>query len=287
MMKASNRITLSIISAVGLLNILLIPFTGGGLIPDDFEPQFFEMIDNFSDAADYFGTTQFVLVCLLPLFILISNIFMLIAALVGKKGLCVAAGTVGIGLWFVPFIISFIDASDYGVEFDDFLETLFDSDHGMMAIGIWIALILFVVFIIISGVADAAAKYQAPATGYQQYNPYNYQNNYQNPYQNPYQNNQGGYQAPNQDAYNNPNPDSYTNNNTDTYATPETNTYTPETTSVPETYSDISSNTTVNAEEVVDTDATVNVNAESKFCPECGTKAKAEAVFCGSCGHKF
>lgn len=302
MIKTSNRISLSIISAVGLLNILLIPFAGGGLFPDDFEPQFFDILENFGDAADFLGTTMFALGYLLPVFIAVSCIFMLIAGLVGKKGLCVTAGTVGLVLWFVPFIISYIDASDYGVDFDEFFETLFDVDHGMMAIGTWIALIVFIVYLSMASSAKKDVQnnpYQVPVNGYQYnnmgYQGYQPQNGYQNnqtPYQaaqNPYQN-QAAYQPQPQETYQN-NYQEVAQAPVETeaapvYAQPEE--VAPAVETAPETYADISSNTAATAEEI--DDATVNVNSAEnavKFCPQCGAQVKSEAIFCGSCGHKF
>lgn len=267
MIKSTKRITLAILSAVGLLNILLIPFTGGGLFPDNFEPQFFDMMEYFGDAAEDAPTYIFAIQYLLPFFIFLSSIFMIVAALVGKRGLCVGAGITGLGLWAVPFFAFIGDASDMGADFEDILEALF-GEHGYVAIGVIIALILFIAYL-----CTACSAKKEATNPYQQYNPYQ-----QNPYQNGYP--QNGYQAPVQNGYVN-NAAPYADPNAVPNAAPAAYTE-PVAAPAPETYTDITSNATVEPEA-----APVEVDAEYKFCPECGTKAKADAAFCGSCGHKF
>lgn len=175
MIKKSNRIVLSVLSLVGLFNIMFIPFSGPGLFSEDFEPQFFSVIENFVDALEFSESILFAIYYLLPVFIAFSCIFMLVAGLVGKKGLTIAAGVVGIVLWFVPFVLTYASVSDYIIYFSDFIKSMFDFEYGMMAIGTWIALIIFIAYFI----AAVFSPKTANPIAYQPQPQYTYQNNYQ------------------------------------------------------------------------------------------------------------
>lgn len=217
---------------------------------------------------------------------------MLIASLIGHKGLCIASGAVGIGLWIVPFIVFIADASTLDVDFENIFEALFDFDYGLVAIGSWIALIIFIAFLIMSCIPQEKVKvFTAPGTPNDPYAGYQYQNNFQN---NNFQNN--GYQAttPNDYANNMPVNDTPVTPYNDANNTPYTNTeatpFVPNNEVAPEEPSatDIYANSGVaEAVEPAKPAQTDETTEDAKFCPSCGTKADADAMFCGTCGHKF
>lgn len=139
-MKRENRIILIIISALSLMNVIFVPVfdVWGGLLPRHVDSNFFDVVDmifNYKDSWSYW-------VVLITVSIFIPCIFMLVMSLLGKKKLYVVFNIAGIVLW-IGLIIGF------GIE-DDGFDEIFDFDDGSISIGVWIAIILFVVSLFVA-----------------------------------------------------------------------------------------------------------------------------------------
>ena len=134
-----RRVKYLIPSILALLNVLFIPTfdVWGGLFPSHPEDNFFDIIGTIftdSDAFQHWGV-------IIVLSIVIPTIAMLIGAILDNKPVFMISSIAGILLWF-KFIISYIRQYE--------LSELFDFDDGSIAIGTWIAIILFVVSFIVA-----------------------------------------------------------------------------------------------------------------------------------------
>ena len=119
-MRKEFKITLIILSALALLNVLFVPIfdVWGGLFPSDVEKDFFDIIEilfNDSDAWDLWSVV-------LTVSIFVPTLIMFIMSFTGQKWLFLSVNVVGIILWFKQII-------DYGME-DDGFEDLLDFEDG-------------------------------------------------------------------------------------------------------------------------------------------------------------
>lgn len=123
-----------VLSALSIFNIIFIPSfdVWGGLFPSHPDANFFEIIETIFTDNDAFYYWSVVIV----VSVLIPAIAMLIGAILDNKPVFLISSLVGIILWF-RFIIVYINQNE--------LSALFDFDSGSIAIGTWIAIVLFVI----------------------------------------------------------------------------------------------------------------------------------------------
>ena len=133
-----NQILAIVLAVLSLLNVIFIPAfdVWGGLFPSSPEINFFDVLQILftdSDALQYWAVL-FVLTFLIP------SVLMMIAALIGKKGFFVGSAVFGVVSW-VSLIMMYV--SQYG------MDELLDFDDGSVAVGTWIAILLFVLSLIL------------------------------------------------------------------------------------------------------------------------------------------
>lgn len=123
-----------VVSALSIFNIIFIPSfdVWGGLFPSHPDANFFEIIETIFTDSDAFYYWSVVIV----VSVLIPAIAMLIGAILDNKTVFLISSLVGIILW-LRFIIAYINQNE--------LSDLFDFDSGSIAIGTWIAIVLFVI----------------------------------------------------------------------------------------------------------------------------------------------
>lgn len=146
-MRRGKFIVLSILS---LLNIVLIPSfdVWGGLFPSHPDDNFFDVIETIFTDSDAFHYWSVIIV----VSVLIPAVVMLIGAVLDNKPIFALSSLSGILLWF-KFIISYIHQYE--------LSELFDFDDGSVAIGTWIAIILFIISFIVA-ITSQSNKKQKP-----------------------------------------------------------------------------------------------------------------------------
>ena len=133
-MKISARITTMFISILALLNVIFVPLfvTLGGLYPRTITIGFTEA---FQLLYDDFGNWQLWEVQFIVL-LFIPAAFMLLTTLLGSKGLFILSSLFGVAMWIIEIVI--YSSSDFPTN------DIMDFKNGSIAIGVWIALILFI-----------------------------------------------------------------------------------------------------------------------------------------------
>lgn len=134
-----RRVKFLIPSILALLNVLFIPTfdVWGGLFPLHPEDNIFDTLGMIFEDSDAFNNWSVIIV----LSILIPSIVMLIGAILDNKLIFMISSLAGILLFF-KFLIQYVRQYE--------LSELFDFDDGSIAIGTWIAIILFVIAFIIA-----------------------------------------------------------------------------------------------------------------------------------------
>ena len=138
-MNASVRVKSIVFSVLSLLNVMFVPFfdVWGGLFPSDVDNNFFDVFEGVLTTADAWEYW----VVHMTMSVFVPTVVMFFAALLNKRKLFLVSNAVGIILWFIQII-------GYGLE-DDGFSSMFDFDDSSIAIGIWIAIIIFFVSFLI------------------------------------------------------------------------------------------------------------------------------------------
>lgn len=139
------------LSVFALLNVMLVPIFNvwGGLIPEDVDENFLDVLNLFFEGTDNWRLW----IVQLTMAIFIPSFFMFVMALVGNRPLFILADLIGILLWCV-LIYDYINQNE-GVE------ELIDFEDGSISIGTWIAIIIFVVSFF-AGLASRKRKELSP-----------------------------------------------------------------------------------------------------------------------------
>lgn len=147
---------LIILSVFALLNVMFVPIfdVWGGLFPSDVDYNFFDVLKMISKDGDAWRkwVVQFTITIFVP------SLMMFIASLTGSKGFFVTVNIIGILLWIRQII-------DYGLDND--FDNAFDFEDGNVSIGVWIAIIIFVISLIIAlagrkSIVNAVPQQQLP-----------------------------------------------------------------------------------------------------------------------------
>lgn len=122
------------LSIFALLNVMFVPIfdVWGGLFPSDIDRNFFEVIEMICE--DSYNWNLWV--AQLTMSIFIPSLFMFVMCLVGNRGLFITSNIIGIILWFKQIF-------DYCME-DNGFEDLLDFDDSCIAIGTWIAIVIYI-----------------------------------------------------------------------------------------------------------------------------------------------
>lgn len=124
-----------IVSLLALLNVMFVPLydVWGGLFPGDVDETFWDVITGQCE------TNAWVFVFTIAVFV--PTAFMLIFSLAKARRLARLSGAVGL-VWMVIDLIRYVNQYEIGY--------LFEFEDGNFSIGIWIALVLFLVMTLIA-----------------------------------------------------------------------------------------------------------------------------------------
>ena len=136
-MCVKARTILIFLSYLAVVNVTCIPLFGDeyGLLAEDFQPRFVEVVEKVFQSEPYKEQTgdQITITLFIP------TMLMCLASVFGKRTMFEAACKLGIVVWV--FIMGRLILS-YSLYEDGFYR-LFDAEQGDVSIGIWIAIVLF------------------------------------------------------------------------------------------------------------------------------------------------
>lgn len=154
-MNKSTRPVLITLSVFALLNVMFVPIfdVWGGLFPSDVDDNFFDVIKMvFKEGGDAWRHW----VVLFTITIFVPSLMMFVASLTGSKGFFVTVNIIGILMWIMQII-------HYGTNRSDGFDDLFDFEDGCVSIGVWIAIGIYVISLIIA----LSGRKNIPNTPYQ------------------------------------------------------------------------------------------------------------------------
>ncbi|MBQ7714536.1 MAG: zinc-ribbon domain-containing protein [Clostridia bacterium] len=274
---AKNRVVFSIIAILAIVNLLVVPMIsyGGGVFPKN-SIDYFDVADAFFEKpGDMISSALFNT----HLILTVPCLLLFITALTGSKGAQIGASIFGILAWFGCAVHCFAEGATFS--------NLFDFSDGCYAIGMYVALLLFIISLI---VALASKSKKSQKLGYVQYPPQGYapQNAYapqgygapQNTYP-PQPQGYPGAQQPYAPPAQAPNPYSAAPNDYYRQAAPQP---------APQPQPAPAPQPAPQEPVVNDTPAQPEPEAPAAaamFCPNCGAPVDGVSPFCGNCGTKL
>ncbi len=152
-----------VLGALVLANALFVPFASlmQGLFPEDYSINFFKLIEFITDGDNPFENP----IVWIGLSIVVPSVILFVISFSGSKG-----GFLGCSLFGVVAMVAATIYALKDVESEAF-EYLFDVDFGLFAIGMWIAIILFIVSVIVAIAAKDRPIVQTTPAGNAYVNP--------------------------------------------------------------------------------------------------------------------
>lgn len=253
-----------IIAALALANSLFVPVFGwlsGGLFPKIYTNGIYA-IYILVKAYKYAFSIHFYVIFFVIIFaFMVLSILIFVASFIGNKVLSAISSGLGIAAW--------IGATIYII--NRFSKSVFDPDNGLIAIGYYLAIVLFIAYFIVALAVNTKPKKAGFYPPAQQ--PFYYNQPTQQPYSQPVS--QQPYFDDNQNMQN-----QYNNQ-------PEQNSFFINPTMQEPAYNTPASNPVIEIPEEPQQADADSSEEQTKVCPTCGKIIDASKKFCGKCGTKL